>query len=198
MGSSGGANYIYATDFHNGKVDVFDATFTPHTFSTGQFTDKAIPKGFAPFGIQNINGMIFVTYAKQNAAKHDDVAGDGNGFVDVFSTSGDLLQRAAARGPLNSPWGLAVAPSSFGDFAGDLLVGNFGDGAINAYQMTSHGKFNFEGQLRNISGKIIFIDGLWGLAVGNDHSAGSSSTVFFTAGPNGESDGLFGSLTANT
>ena len=136
LASSGGNSYIYATNFNSGKVDVFDTSFAPHTFSTSQFTDHHLPAGFAPFGIQNINGMIFVTYAKQDAAKHDDVAGRGLGFVDVFSTSGDLMGRVATRGPLNSPWGLAVAPSSFGRFAGDLLVGNFGDGRINAYKMT--------------------------------------------------------------
>jgi uncharacterized protein (TIGR03118 family) len=160
MGSSGGANYLYATNFHGGKVEVFDTTFTPHTFSPKQFTDKRIPHGFAPFGIQNINGLIFVTYAKQNAARHDDVAGPGLGYVDVFSTSGDLLGRVASRGPLNSPWGLAVAPSSFGDFAGDLLVGNFGDGRIDAYRMDSSGRFEFDGQLKDKSGNPIVIDGL--------------------------------------
>jgi uncharacterized protein (TIGR03118 family) len=197
-GSSGGANYIYATDFHNGKVDVFDGTFTPHTFSSDQFTDRNIPLGYAPFGIQNIDGMIFVTYAKQKPDKHDDLAGPGHGFVDVFSTSGDLLQRVATFGPLNSPWGLVVAPSSFGSFAGDLLVGNFGDGRISAYRMDIPGRFILKGQLKDTLGRPITIDGLWGLSVGNDAGAGSSQTVFFTAGPNGEQNGLFGSLTATT
>jgi uncharacterized protein (TIGR03118 family) len=198
LGSSGGSSFLYATNFHSGKVDVFDTAFSPHTFSANQFTDRHIPKGFAPFGIQNINGMIFVTYAKQGAAKHDDAAGRGHGFVDVFSTSGALMGRVASRGSLNSPWGLAVAPSSFGKFAGDLLVGNFGDGRINAFKMTSRGKFEFEGQLTDAHQHTIVIGGLWGLAVGNDGAAGSSQSVFFTAGANGEADGLFGTLTAST
>ena len=195
MGSSGGKNYIYATNFNSGKVDVFDTNFAPHTFSEHQFTDHHLPAGFAPFGIQNINGMIFVTYAKQDAAKHDDVPGRGLGFVDVFSTSGDLMGRVASRGPLNAPWGLAVAPSTFGHFAGDLLVGSFGDGRINAYKMTQHGEFEFDGQLKGTNGHTIVIDGLWGLAVGNGAAAGPTSTLFFTAGLNGEKDGLFGTLT---
>lgn len=195
LASSGGKQYIYATDFHAGKVEVYDASFAPHTFSAGQFTDRHIPAGFAPFGIQAINGHIFVTYAKQDADRHDDLAGQGLGFVDEFSTSGRLVARVATRGPLNSPWGLAVAPSTFGRFAGDLLVGNFGDGRINAYKMERNGRFEFEGQLRDASGKGIQIDGLWALAVGNGAAAGSAGTVYFTAGLNGEQDGLFGTLT---
>jgi uncharacterized protein (TIGR03118 family) len=196
--TSGGNSYIYATNFRSGKVDVFDTNFAPHTFSANQFTDRHLPARYAPFGIANLNGMIFVTYAKQDAAKHDDVAGQGLGFVDVFSTSGNLIGRVASHGPLNSPWGLAVAPSGFGRFAGDLLVGNFGDGTINAYKMEGHGEFEFAGKLKDASGRPIVIDGLWGLAVGNDGSAGPSSTLFFTAGTNGEADGLFGTLTATT
>ena len=196
-GSSGGQDYIYATDFHNGKVDVFDATFTPHTFSSKQFTDKGIPRGFAPFGIQNINGMIFVTYAKQDADKHDDAAGRGRGFVDVFDTSGKLLQRVASQGTLNSPWGIALAPSNFGRNSNELLVGNFGDGRINAFkfpQGRSH-KFVSAGQLMNVRGKPVTISGLWALAFGNGANAGPTNTLFFTAGTNHEADGLFGTLT---
>ncbi|QEH32712.1 hypothetical protein OJF2_11910 [Aquisphaera giovannonii] len=197
-GTSGGANFLYATNFHSGKVEVFDTTFAAHTFSSKQFTDRHIPAGFAPFGIQNLNGMIFVTYARQDAARHDDVAGRGLGFVDVFSTGGDLIGRVASRGTLNSPWGLAVAPSSFGRLAGDLLVGNFGDGRINAFRMTKSGHFKSDGQLRDAGNHVIAIDGLWALAPGNGAAAGSSNALFFTAGNGGEKHGLFGTLTATT
>ena len=154
------------------------------------FTDPKIPPGFAPFGIQNINGNLFVTYAKQNAAKHDDVAGPGNGFVDVFDTSGNLLKRLASRGPLNSPWGVARASYAFGRFSGVILVGNFGDGRINAFDSDG----NFLGTVRDLKGKPISIDGLWTLTLGGGKNS-SSDTLYFTAGPNGETDGLFGTIT---
>src|SRR5439155_24672872 len=156
----------------------------------GNFTDPDIPPGFAPFGIQNINGDLFVTYAKQNAEKHDDVAGKGNGFVDVFDTDGHLLQRFASRGALNSPWGLARASFAFGRFSGQILVGNFGDGRINVYDSAGH----FRGQLRGTDGKPLTIDGLWTLTLGGGAKS-SSDTLFFTAGLNDEKDGLFGTIT---
>lgn len=198
LASDDGGSFLYATNFSSGKVEVFDTNFAPHTFSASQFTDRRLPAGFAPFGISSNNGMVFVTYAKQDAGRHDDVAGRGLGFVDVFNTRGDLLGRVASRGMLDSPWGLAVAPSSLGRFAGDLLVGNFGDGRINAFKMTPGGRFRFDGQLSAASGRPLVIDGLWGLAVGNNAAAGSANTLFFTAGLNGEQDGLFGTLTATT
>ena len=187
-GSVGTANYLYAANFRFGTVDVFDGQFNPAL--AGSFTDPAIPTGFAPFGIQNIGGQLFVTYAKQNAAKHDDVKGPGNGFVDVFSTSGVLLRRFASGGTLNSPWGLALAPSSFGNFHGDVLVGNFGDGLINAF--TPAGVFR--GQLKSETTAPIQIDGLWGLRFGNGGNGGDLNTLFFAAGINDEQDGLFGSI----
>jgi uncharacterized protein (TIGR03118 family) len=197
LGTAGGANFLYATNFRAGTIDVFDKNFAPHTFFAGQFTDPNLPAGFAPFGIANISGLLFVTYAKQDAAKHDDVAGLGNGFVDVFNTSGDLLGRFASGGKLNSPWGLALAPKGFGQFGGDLLVGNFGDGHINAFKIQFNPAISgqFVGQLSNSHRKPITIDGLWGLAFGNGGMAGSTNTLFFTAGINDEADGLFGSLT---
>jgi uncharacterized protein (TIGR03118 family) len=202
MGSVGSSNFLYATNFHAGTIDVFNGSFgqvTPGTGAiTGTFKDRRIPRGFAPFGIANVNGDLFVTYAKQDADKHDDVAGRRLGFVDEFDTSGHLIQRVASRGMLNSPWGLAVAPSSFGRFGGDLLVGNFGDGRINAFRPVGHRRFRSDGQLRDAQNRPIAIDGLWGLAAGNDGMAGPSSTLFFTAGPHGEADGLFGTLTAST
>ena len=181
--------FLFATNFRAGTVDVFDHTYKKFT-TDGGFADPKIPAGFAPFGIQNINGDLFVTYAKQNAAKHDNVAGPGNGFVDVFDTDGHLLQRLASRGPLNSPWGVARASFAFGRFSGDILVGNFGDGRINAFD--SDGKFL--GTVRDAKGKPLAIDGLWTLTLGGGKNS-SSDTLYFTAGPNGETDGLFGTIT---
>jgi uncharacterized protein (TIGR03118 family) len=181
---------IYATNFRAGSVDVFDAKFSPVNVK-GAFTDKRIPAGYAPFGIQAIGNQIYVTYAVQNAEKHDDLKGPHRGFVDVFSNEGKLLKRLVRRGALNSPWGIAVAPKGFGDFGGDLLVGNFGDGTINAFDIRSG---ELEGTLRDTKGARIVIDGLWGIAFGNDHTAGPAGTLFFSAGINDEADGLFGSL----
>jgi uncharacterized protein (TIGR03118 family) len=191
-----GTDRLYATDFHNARVDVFDGSFTPVNIS-GAFTDPGIPSGYAPFGIQNINGTIFVTYAKQDAAAHDDVPGQGHGFVDRFSLTGAFLGRVATHGQLNSPWGLAVAPSDFGRFSGDLLVGNFGDGQISAFEPQSDGSYELVGQLRTTGNKVLTIDGLWALQFGKDSANnGSHNTLFFTAGPDGESHGLFGTITA--
>lgn len=189
IGSVGSANFLYAANFRFGRIDVFNGQFKPATLP-GSFSDPSIPAGFAPFGIQNINGQLVVTYAKQNAAKHDDVKGAGNGFVDVYSTSGGLLRRFATQGTLNSPWGLALAPASFGNFHGDLLIGNFGDGRINAY--TAGGVFR--GQLKSETKAPIQIDGLWGLRFGNGGAGGSVNTLFFAAGINDEADGLFGTI----
>ena len=189
IGSVGSANFLYAANFRFGRIDVFNGQFKPATLP-GSFSDPSIPAGFAPFGIQNINGQLVVTYAKQNAAKHDDVKGAGNGFVDVYSTSGGLLRRFATQGTLNSPWGLALAPASFGNFQGDLLIGNFGDGRINAY--TAGGVFR--GQLKSETKAPIQIDGLWGLRFGNGGAGGSVNTLFFAAGINDEADGLFGTI----
>jgi len=191
-------DHLYATDFHNGRVDVFDASFDPVTVS-GSFTDTKVAKGFAPFGIQALGGNIFVTYAQQDAAKHDDVAVPGKAFVDEFTTDGKLVGRVINSGlknaPLNAPWGLAMAPADFGSFAGDLLVGNFGNGRISAYAPKGS-NWVYKGQLRNADGTIVTIDGLWGLEFGNGAAAGPANTLYFTAGPSGEQHGLFGSVTA--
>jgi len=181
---------LYAANFRAGTVDVFDSTFK-QIRRDGAFTDRKIPAGFAPFGIQAVGDRILVTYAKQDADRHDDVSGPGNGFVDVFSTGGRLLRRLVEQGHLNSPWGLAVAPDGFGRFEGDLLVGNFGDGRINAYDPRSG---EFEGTLRQPDGQPIQIDDLWGIAFGNGGNAGPKGTLFFAAGINDEADGLFGSI----
>jgi len=181
---------IYATDFHNGQVDVWDASFAA-VRRPGAFTDPAIPAGFAPFGIQTVNGDIVVTYAKQDADAEDDVAGPGKGFVDVYDTAGNLLRRFAAHGPLNSPWGVALAPQGFGKASGALLIGNFGNGRINAYDPVSA---RFLGALRDVHGRRLAIDGLWALEFGNG-VIGTPQTLLFTAGPDGEAHGLFGALT---
>jgi len=183
--------FLYATDFHGGTVDIFDASF--HAVSIpGAFTDPSLPPGFAPFGIQNINGTIYVTYALQDEDKEDDVAGPGNGFVDAFTTSGVFIRRVASMGELNSPWGLALAPADFGRFSGDLLVGNFGDGRIHAFRLEDGEPV---GLLHSAAGKPIRIDGLWALQFGHGASAnGPANTLFFTAGPADEEHGLFGSI----
>jgi uncharacterized protein (TIGR03118 family) len=186
--------FLFATNFRAGTIDVFGPTgsnglFTPAT-TDGTFTDPEIPPGYAPFGIQNIGGDLFVTYALQNAQKHDDVAGPGHGFVDVFDTDGHLLRRFASRGPLNSPWGVARASYAFGRFSGDILVGNFGNGRINVFDEGGR----FIGELDGADGKALVIDGLWTLTLGGGR-ASSSDTLYFTAGPGGETHGLFGTIT---
>jgi uncharacterized protein (TIGR03118 family) len=186
------AGMLYAADFHNGIVDVFDGSWN----LVDQFTDPGLPSGYAPFGIQAIGSRIFVSFAKQDADAEDEVAGEGLGFVDAFDTAGNLVTRVAQRGLLNAPWGLALAPAGFGRFSGDLLVGNFGDGKINAFEPQSSGHFAFRGQLRNSSGQAIEIDGLWALEFGNGANAGPANTLFFTAGPDDETHGLFGHITA--
>jgi len=188
--------FLFATNFNSGKVDVFapngSTGFRPATSQEveGGFTDPSIPAGFAPFGIENIDGNLFVSYAKQNAQKHDDVAGPGNGFVDVFDTDGNLLRRFASRGPLNSPWGMTRASFAFGRFSGLILVGNFGNGKINVF--SSQGQFIDELDLPN--DKPLIIDKLWKLILGGGRNS-SSDTLYFTAGPNDETNGLFGTVT---
>lgn len=190
MATSGVASYLYATDFRLGTVDVFDSTFTPHTFSAGQFTDPSLPAGYAPFGIQNFGGNLYVTYAKQDAAKHDDVACPGCGFVDVYDSSGNLLHRLISGGFLNSPWGMTIAPAGFGPFSGDLLVGNFGNGWINVYDSSG----NWLAALQDSHGNPLVLDGLWNITFGNGVNGGFADSLYFTAGLNHESDGLLGSL----
>ena len=183
---------LYASDFHNGVVDVFDGSWN----LVNQFTDPGLPSGYAPFGIQAIGSRIFVSFAKQDADAEDEIAGQGLGFVDAFDTAGNLVARVAQHGQLNAPWGLALAPANFGRFSGDLLVGNFGDGKILAFEPQSNGHFGFRGQLRASSGHAIAIDGLWALGFGNGANAGPTNTLFFTAGPDDETHGLFGRITA--
>ena len=182
--------FLYATNFRAGTIDVFDSGFQPAKLA-GSFSDPTLPTGYAPFGIALIDGNLFVTYAKQDALKHDDAKGPGHGFVDVFDTDGHLITRFASRGTLNSPWGIARAPLDFGPFSTRLLIGNFGDGRISGF--TSGG--DFRGQLRDPKGHAVRIDGLWSIAFGNGLAA-DPGKLYFTAGSNGEADGLFGSLSA--
>jgi uncharacterized protein (TIGR03118 family) len=183
---------IFATDFHNAKVDVFDSSFTQ---INGGFVDPKLPTGYAPFGIQTIDGNVFVTYAKQDATAHDEVDGQGLGFVDEYSTTGTLIARVAQRGQLNGPWGMAMAPAGFGEAGGDLLVGNFGDGRINVFE-PKQGTFVPRGQLRGTDNKQITIDGLWGIGFGNGSGSGDKDDLYFAAGPDGEMHGLFGEISA--
>lgn len=195
------ADRLYAADFHNGRVDVFDRTFAPVALAPNAFTDPKLPKGFAPFGIQALTGNIFVTYAKQDAQRHDEVAGPGLGYVDEYTTDGRFVARVETGGrknsPPNAPWGLALAPNTgFGVFSGDLLIGNFGNGRIAAYQDRGGGRWVYKGELRFGDGRLVELDGLWGLSFGNGAAAGPVTSLYFAAGPSGEQHGLFGSITA--
>jgi uncharacterized protein (TIGR03118 family) len=185
---------LYAANFSAGAIDVFDANFRPAT-APGGFKDPNLPAGFAPFNIQKVGPRLLVTYALQDGAKHDSVAGLGNGIVDVFDTDGNLRQRLISNGPLNSPWGLALAPQFFGDLSSTLLVANFGDCRINAFDLTTG---EFLGTLQDSTGAPIVIEGLWGLQTGNGHTGGDSNLVYFTAGISGggriQDHGLFGSI----
>ena len=188
---TGGHTFLYVTDFHNGSVDVYDSNWAEQTLPAGAFTDRRIPKGFAPFNVQNEGGLLYVTYAKQDRAKEDDVAGPGKGFVDVFDTGGTLVGRLQHGSFMNAPWGVTQAPADWGQFSGDILVGMFGSGKIAAFN--SKGKF--DGLLRNENGSPVKIDGLWALTFGNGAANADPKTLYFTAGPNDESNGLFGNLT---
>ncbi|GAA0677244.1 TIGR03118 family protein [Kitasatospora atroaurantiaca] len=183
---------ILVANFRDARIDVFDTSFNLVPPSAGRFQDPELPKGFAPFNVKTIGSKVFVTYALQNDEKKDDVPGAGNGFIDVYSAEGKLVQRFASRGELNSPWGLEVAPKGFGKFSGDLLVGNFGDGHINAYDEKTG---RFEGTLKDRNGKPIVIPGLWGLLRGTEKSGGKDS-IWFAAGIEEENHGLLGILRA--
>jgi len=198
LASTPAGDRLFATNFRDARVEVFDTSFANVT-APGSFVDPGIPAGFAPFGIAAVEDTIVVTYAKQDAHRHDDVAGRHLGYVSAFSPDGTFLGRVASRGKLNSPWGLALAPAGFGAFSGHLLVGNFGDGHLIAYRMPDAGKHRDaeeEGEGRYVIGQRgpIVIDGLWGLGFGNGATAGPVNTLFFAAGPGGEAHGLFGRI----
>jgi uncharacterized protein (TIGR03118 family) len=185
-----GKPFLYATNFRSGRVEAYNAKFKPVELPGGLFVDSRLPAGYGPFGIAEIKGKLYVSFAKQDATLEDDVAGRGHGFVDVFTNSGRFVRRLVTRGALDSPWGLALAPGGFGRFGGDLLVGNFGNGHINVYNPVT-GKHL--GQLRGRGGKPIVIDGLWGLMFGNGNAA-KTNQLIFSAGPGEESHGLLGKI----
>jgi uncharacterized protein (TIGR03118 family) len=187
-----GNSYLYAADFGRGSIDVFKGNAGAGNLS-GSFTDPGLPAGYAPFNVQALDGSLFVTYARRDGNSTDETAGAGFGFVDRYDLQGNLLGRVASGGVLDAPWGLAIAPSSFGALAGSLLVGNFGDGHISAFDLATD---SFMGQLTGTDGQALAIDGLWALSVGNDAGAGSSQSLYFTAGPDDESHGLFGVMQA--
>ena len=197
VGNNGSGDFLYAADFHGGKIDVFDSGFSPASLG-GNFTDPNLPALYAPFNVQNIAGQLLVTFAQQDASGEDDSPGPGHGFVDVFDLNGNLVQRLISGGQLNSPWGLAMAPANFGAFGGDLLVGNFGDGTINAFDPVSGA---YQGTLEDSNGDPLVNLGLWGLRFGNGGNGGNTDALFFTAGipgPDGaiEDHGLFGKIQA--
>jgi uncharacterized protein (TIGR03118 family) len=187
---SSGTTRLYAPNFHAGTVDVFDTSF--NLVSTpGAFIDTGLPPKYAPFNVVLLEGKLFVTYAVQDEDAQDDVAGMSHGIVNTFNLDGHFIQRFAQHGQLNSPWGMAVAPANFGALAGTVWIGNFGNGQINAYNSTTG---EFIDKVRDSHGQAIVIDGLWSLRVGNGGNGGLANTIYFTAGPNEEKDGLFGSL----
>jgi uncharacterized protein (TIGR03118 family) len=190
---SGGGNgqLLYAADFYNARIDVFDSNFQPVSLPAGAFVDPMIPSGYAPFGLQAIGGDIWVTYAKQDATRTEDVTGPGLGFVNVFNPNGKMLRRFASHGNLNAPWGLALAPMGFGGSRSTMLIGNFGDGRINSFDSRTG---QFIGPLRGSNFEPIEIEGLWGLAFGNGFVHQPVDTLFFTAGPDDEEHGLYGRL----
>jgi uncharacterized protein (TIGR03118 family) len=194
--TEGGATFLYATNFRFGRVEIYGPNFE----LVRKFTDHDLPDGYAPFNVVPIRlpgedeDTLFVTFALQNAMKHDDVAGPGHGFVDTFNLAGENRDRFASRGPLNSPWGVALAPADFGRFSGKLLIGNFGNGRIHAFDPEDG---EFIGTVRKADEEPIVIDGLWGLKFGNGGNGGGTNTLYFTAGPNEEQDGLFGALSPN-
>lgn len=185
-----GTPMLYAANFNSGKIDVFDASFNPTTV-LGGFMDPNIPAGFAPFNIQSLGGQLYVTYAMQDPAKKVDVPGPGNGFVDIFDLNGNLIQRLVSNGPLNSPWGVAIAPAGWGAFGGAVLVGNFGDGTINAFNPKTGASL---GTLQDTSGNAIVNPGLWALQFGNGKSGGDPNTLYTTSSVNNNDNQTHGLL----
>ncbi|HEY9101585.1 TIGR03118 family protein [Chitinimonas sp.] len=188
--NQGGSNLLFAADFHNGKIDVFDSSFAQISVMGG-FKDANLPAGYAPYNIQALGGQLYVTYAKQDAKAEDSTVGAGLGLVDVFDGNGSLLKRLVSGEKLNAPWGLAMAPTNFGPYSGMLLVGNFGDGKINAYDPASGA---YKGTLSKTDGSALVIEGLWGIAFGNGLNSQPLNTLFYAAGPGDESHGVYGRI----
>ena len=195
IGTNGSNTYLYAANISAGTIDVFDSTYSPVTLPNA-FQDANLPAGYVPFNIQNLGGNLYVAYALQNTSKTFIAPGAGNGYVDVYSTAGTFMSRLVSGGQLNAPWGLAIAPANFGDYANDLLVGNFGDGAVNAFNPTTGA---YIATLNNVDGTPIVIPNLWALQAGNGGSGGDANAVYFTAGipgPDNGNHGLLGRLQA--
>jgi len=192
-----GTSRLFATDFHNGKVDVFDENYQPVSCARC-FFDPDLPAHYAPFNIVAVDGLLLVSYAEQALPEaEDDVPGEGHGFVDLFDTQGGLIQRLISRGPLSSPWGMALVPRRFGRISNDLLVGNFGDGRINVFEIEARGlqfRAAFRGVIGDANRHALAIDGLWSLAFGPDTGTSTPRHLYFTAGPNHEQAGLLGRL----
>jgi uncharacterized protein (TIGR03118 family) len=197
IGSVSGATYLYATDLHNNKVDVFDTNFSKPAAMQGKFVDPGIPSGFVPFGITALNGQLYVTFAKQDSAMHDEITGAGLGYVDIFDFSGNLVEQFASAGALNAPWGIAIAPAGFGSLQGDVLIGNFGDGKINIFAPNGTSLATFKGALMAGNGQPLTFPGLWALTFGNGDADKPAATLFYTAGFASQIDGVFGSITAS-
>jgi uncharacterized protein (TIGR03118 family) len=187
-----GQRFLYVTNFRSAKVEVYDTNFKRVHLEEDAFDDDEIPRGFAPFNVQNVGGTLFVTYAKQDGPRHDPVGGDGLGFVELFTPSGKHIGHLEHGDWLNAPWGVVWTTRDFGEFSNAILVGNFRSGWIAAFNGFTH---KFIGFLRNPDNSLVTIDGLWSLTFGNDAGAGPANTLFFTAGINNENDGLFGTLT---
>jgi uncharacterized protein (TIGR03118 family) len=198
IGTVGEATFLYATDLHNNKVDVFDTNFSKPANMQGKFVDPNVPAGFAPFGIAALNGNLYVTFAKQDSAMHDETTGAGLGYVDIFDFSGNLMSQFASAGVLNAPWGVAIAPAGFGSLQGDVLIGNFGDGSINIFSPNGTAMANSEGPLMSSSGQPFAFPGLWSLVFGNGDADKPLTTLFYTAGFADQTDGVFGGITVTS
>lgn len=193
LGTNALGDLLFATDLNNAVVTIFDKNFNQVSVPGG-FVDPNLPANFSPFGIANINGDLYVSYAMPDSARIDEVNAAGNGFVDVFDTDGNLIRRLVSNGALNSPWGMALAPSNFGPLSGDLLIGNFGDGHINAFDPATGAMV---GEPTGKNGQALVVGGVWSLVFG-DGSVGATDTLYFTAGPNNQSEGLFGTFAPRT
>jgi uncharacterized protein (TIGR03118 family) len=194
IGQVGTATYLYAADFEHGKIDVYDFAFhTPNPPLDGSFSDPNIPNSYSTFNIQSIGGKLYVTYAQQSHKEPDEETDRGSGFLDVFDTSGHLLQRLIRGNHLKSPWGISLAQANFGAFSHALIVGNFADGQLHAFDPDS-GKYL--GEMKDENGKPVVIDGLWGITFGNGGNGGDKNALYFAAGIQDETHGLFGSLRA--
>jgi uncharacterized protein (TIGR03118 family) len=193
LGTVSGANFLYATDLHNNKIDVFDTNFTKPAAMQGKFVDPTIPADYVPFGIAALGNQLYVTYAMRDPALHDEVAGAGMGYVDVYDFSGNFVSRFASAGALNAPWGIALAPAGFGSFEGDLLIGNFGDGTINIFTPSGTSLATSKGPL-TVNGAKFAVPGLWSLVFGDGDGDKPLTTLFYTAGFANQTDGVFGTI----